>query len=102
MLTGEQQRIVELFLEGHSFFLSGKGGRGKTYVVKHIIDLAKSNNNPEDIAVTGPTGKSAENIGGQTLHLWAGIGLGIRSRYQLLDQVLASRGMEELQTSHCR
>lgn len=88
--TNEQQRVLELFSKGYSLFLTGKGGCGKSFVLKGIIENVRKNLGPGSIAVTAPTGKSALNIDGQTIHSWAGVGLGQESRYQLCDKILAN------------
>lgn len=89
--TDEQYRVLELFSKGFSFFLTGKGGTGKSFVLKGIIQHARNEFGPEAVAVTAPTGKSALNIGGQTIYSWAGVGLGKGTRYQLLDKVLTNK-----------
>lgn len=90
--TNEQKRVLELFSKGYSLFLTGKGGCGKSFVLKGIIENVRKNLGPSAIAVTAPTGKSALNvdIGAQTIHSWAGVGLGKETRYQLCDKVLAN------------
>ena len=82
--------MLELFSQGYSLFLTGKGGCGKSFVLKGIIESVIKNFGPNSIAVTAPTGKAALNIGGQTIHAWAGVGLGHESRYKLCDKVLGN------------
>jgi ATP-dependent DNA helicase PIF1 len=88
--TDEQCKVFSLYSSGFSFFLTGEGGTGKSFVLKEIIQHAGRKLGNEDIAVTAPTGIAANNIGGQTSQSWAGIGLGKGTRYQLLDKVLAN------------
>ncbi|EKM60776.1 uncharacterized protein PHACADRAFT_84635 [Phanerochaete carnosa HHB-10118-sp] len=40
------------------------------------------------LIVTAPTGMAAMNIGGSTIHSWAGIGLGLGPADKLLKQLL--------------
>lgn len=41
-----------------------------------------------EVVVTAPTGMAAMNIGGSTIHSWAGIGLGLEPVEQLLSSLL--------------
>lgn len=50
-------------------------GTGKSVLLRAIISLFKDHS-PGTLAVTASTGIAAANIGGCTLHSWAGIGLG--------------------------
>ena len=72
-LIGKQMEAFDIFLSGRSFCLTGPGGTGKSYIIKHIQEHCKSNNIP--CAITALTGVAASLIGGQTLHKWSGLGL---------------------------
>jgi ATP-dependent DNA helicase PIF1 len=72
-LIGKQQEAFDTFLNGSSFCLTGPGGTGKSYIIKHIQEHCKTNNIP--CAITALTGVAASLIGGQTLHKWSGLGL---------------------------
>lgn len=75
-MDDDQQKAVDLALSGRSFFLTGAGGTGKSYVIRNIVDaLHKSG---KDVALTAMTGCAALLLGAgaKTLHSWAGIGLG--------------------------
>lgn len=50
-------------------------GTGKSVLLRAIIDYLHSVHG-YDIGITAPTGIAGLNIGGQTLHSWAGIRLG--------------------------
>ena len=75
MLNEEQQKVFELFKSGANIFLSGKGGTGKSYLTRYIIDYCKKNN--LSTLVCAPTGVAALNIGGSTIHRVFGIPYGI-------------------------
>ena len=78
-MDDDQKKAVELALSGRSFFLTGAGGTGKSYVIRNIVDaLHKSG---KDVALTAMTGCAALllDCGAKTLHSWAGVGLGNRS-----------------------
>lgn len=70
-------------LGGHSVFLTGAPGAGKTYVLNEFIGRVMRRN--KRVAVTASTGIAATHIGGSTLHSWSGIGI----RDQLSDWDLA-------------
>jgi ATP-dependent DNA helicase PIF1 len=72
-LTKKQAQAFEYFLDRKSFCLTGPGGTGKSYIIKHIRDFCHDNDVP--YAITALTGVAASLIGGQTLHTWSGLGL---------------------------
>jgi ATP-dependent DNA helicase PIF1 len=93
-LTSKQLEAFELFLSGKSFCLTGPGGTGKSYIIKHIVENCKTSN--ISCAITAMTGVAASLISGQTLHKWSGLGLMdrrietmvgiIRNNEQVLDR----------------
>eukprot|EP00112_Aurelia_sp_Birch-Aquarium-sp1_P026555 Seg949.6 transcript_id=Seg949.6/GoldUCD/mRNA.D3Y31 product="ATP-dependent DNA helicase RRM3" protein_id=Seg949.6/GoldUCD/D3Y31 len=85
-LTDEQERVVQFVLEGSNVFCTGSAGTGKT----RLIELLREKLGVEPIAVTATAGIAAIQIGGQTVHAWAGIGIGRGSRYSLLQHVIAN------------
>jgi ATP-dependent DNA helicase PIF1 len=60
-------------LEGHSVFLTGPPGAGKTYVLNEFIRRAARSG--KTVAVTASTGIAATHIGGTTIHSWSGLGI---------------------------
>jgi len=72
----DQIRAVDLATSGKSFFLTGAGGTGKSYVIRSIVETL--NRCGKDAALTAMTGCAALLLGkgAKTLHSWAGIGLG--------------------------
>uniref|UniRef100_A0A060SZQ7 ATP-dependent DNA helicase PIF1 n=1 Tax=Blastobotrys adeninivorans TaxID=409370 RepID=A0A060SZQ7_BLAAD len=96
-LSHEQKKVLHMVVtEGKSVFFTGAAGTGKSVLLRHIIrqlqlkyDPFRQSNKLLDIikaggggsqkvsvAVTASTGLAACNIGGVTLHSFAGIGLG--------------------------
>ena len=65
-LTPSQEMAFELFKEGHNLFLTGKGGSGKSFLTRHIINYC--NENERSVIVCAPTGIAAINVGGATIH----------------------------------
>ena len=72
-LTETQGEAFSMYLSGKSFCLTGPGGTGKSYIIKHIQEYCKTHN--ISCATTAMTGVAASLIGGQTLHKWTGLGL---------------------------
>jgi ATP-dependent DNA helicase PIF1 len=58
---------------GHSIFLTGPAGSGKTYVLNQFI--AEARREGKTVAVTASTGLAATHLGGTTIHSWSGIGI---------------------------
>ncbi|KAM0722669.1 hypothetical protein Q7P37_002110 [Cladosporium fusiforme] len=78
-LSEEQQHVLELVVEKKkSVFFTGSAGTGKSVLLREIIASLRKKyaREPDRIAVTASTGLAACNVGGVTLHSFAGIGLG--------------------------
>jgi ATP-dependent DNA helicase PIF1 len=72
-----------IFDQSMNVIFHGPGGTGKSYLLKQIY------NNVKDIlgsrvGIVSTTGVSAFNIGGMTIHRWAGIKLGYGTPSQLI------------------
>jgi ATP-dependent DNA helicase PIF1 len=89
-LSSEQTRVKDLVIEnGQSVFFTGPAGTGKSVLMRSIISELKKKwiRDPERIAVTASTGLAACNIGGMTLHSFAGIGLGKEDAQALVRKI---------------
>lgn len=78
-LSDEQKQVLELVADKKkSVFFTGSAGTGKSVLLREIIKILheKYKREPDRVAVTASTGLSACNVGGVTLHSFAGIGLG--------------------------
>jgi ATP-dependent DNA helicase PIF1 len=84
-LNQDQRRFVDLVLDGHNVFLTGFAGTGKSYALESLFKVLDHKNIP--YGKTASTGVAAINIGGSTLHSWAGCGLGELSEELLLKGV---------------
>lgn len=65
-LTKSQKEAFDAYLEGKSFFLSGKAGTGKSFLIRRIVDDARLRG--KNVIVCAPTGVAALNVDGATLH----------------------------------
>lgn len=68
-----QAQALKIMLEGHSVFLTGAPGAGKTYVLNEFV--RRSTRAGKNVAVTASTGIAATHIGGTTIHSWSGLGI---------------------------
>ncbi|KAL9650653.1 hypothetical protein ABK040_016370 [Willaertia magna] len=71
-LSEEQFKVLQCVLDGHSIFLTGVAGTGKSMLLECMIRLLRDVHN-KNVAITASTGISAVNIGGSTIHSMAGI-----------------------------
>lgn len=69
----DQELAIEIMLAGHSVFLTGSAGAGKTYALNEFIREAKRLG--KKVAVTASTGIAASHLNGNTIHSWSGIGV---------------------------
>ncbi|KAI0063189.1 hypothetical protein BV25DRAFT_458272 [Artomyces pyxidatus] len=76
ILSPEQQGILERVKRGENVFFTGSAGTGKSVLLKEIIRHFCPPCFSGELAITASTGIAAINIGGQTLHSWAGIKFG--------------------------
>ena len=89
-LSDEQQHILNLVAESkRSVFFTGSAGTGKSVLLREIIATLRRKHlrEPERVAVTASTGLAACNIGGVTLHSFAGIGLGKEDVPELVKKI---------------
>ena len=65
-MSTEQKICFDEAMSGQNLFISGPGGVGKSFVVKHIIKEFKARGHKFRIAAS--TGVAALNVGGSTIH----------------------------------
>lgn len=105
-LSTQQKKVIEMAMTGTNVFFTGSAGAlspvpresmdahallplrmidfvfsgtGKSVLLRQLIKTLKSKHNTraDAVAVTASTGIAACNVAGQTLHSFAGIGLGV-------------------------
>lgn len=81
-LSPQQQEILDTIVHGgQSLLFTGGAGTGKSVLVRAVVqELRKKykdwGHGNKAVGVCALTGVAALHIGGQTLHSWAGVGLG--------------------------
>lgn len=107
-LSFEQREVLKKVLQGHSVFFTGSAGTGKSVLLREIIKalrnrhkkpnyfknipgMAAGADDNNSVAVTASTGLAACNIGGTTLHSFAGIGLGKEDADKLVRKIRRNR-----------
>ena len=89
-LSDEQKAVLNLVAEKNkSVFFTGSAGTGKSVLLREIIKVMRDTHKREldRVAVTASTGLAACNIGGVTLHSFAGIGLGKETAPELVKKI---------------
>lgn len=71
--ASSQLEVFARLLNRENLFVSGIAGSGKSSIVTPFINYIRSEFPENTVAVVAPTGAAAANIGGSTLHRWAGI-----------------------------
>ncbi|KAF8479582.1 PIF1-like helicase-domain-containing protein [Russula ochroleuca] len=92
-LSDEQKNILELVMQGKNIFYTGSAGTGKSVLLREIIKTLRKKyvKSPDAVAVTASTGIAACNIGGVTVHSFAGIGLGVENAGKLVEKIMKNR-----------
>jgi ATP-dependent exoDNAse (exonuclease V) alpha subunit len=97
-----EQRFLSWALGGKNVFLTGQAGTGKSTLLRQYLDEAGVIN--QGIAVTASTGIAALNIGGTTIHRFAGIELGAapNETFEEATKRLEARGFLSAQLARQR
>lgn len=85
----KQKLALGVLTEGHSVFLTGPAGSGKTYVLNEFVKHARQTG--KKVAVTASTGLAATHLGGTTIHAWAGIGIHDEIKRFMISDMSKSR-----------
>jgi len=87
LLSPDQKQAVYHIEDGDSIFVSGSAGTGKSYLLQYL----KANYLDSGLHITASTGIAAVNVGGQTLHSWAAIGLGNLPTEQIIENLFSAK-----------
>lgn len=86
-LSAEQKNVIDAFEQGKNLFITGGAGSGKSY----LLNFLKRNYAGQGLEVTASTGIAAVNIGGATIHSWAGIGLANLPVDQIVENIFSKK-----------
>ncbi len=89
-LSSDQQMVVNAIRSGVSVFFTGSAGTGKSYLLQYLKENVFRD---AGTFITASTGLAAVNIGGTTLHSWAGIGLGKMTAEAHANSILKINGL---------
>lgn len=87
LLSTQQKLVIQSFEAGKNIFITGGAGSGKSY----LLSFLKRNYSHLGLEVTASTGIAAVNIGGATIHSWAGIGLANMPIEQIVDNIFTPK-----------
>lgn len=85
----DQALALNLLKSGHSCFVTGAAGTGKSYTIKKFIDYLMRKK--ITYAVTASTGIAASVFGGVTIHSWSGIGVREELTEEDLEKIAAKK-----------
>lgn len=86
-LSPDQLYVLAKVKNGESVFFTGSAGTGKSVLLREIKNACGGRPSAL-LGVTASTGIASVNIGGCTLHSWAGIGLGKEDKDSLVGRIL--------------
>lgn len=86
-LSKKQQEIVNSFEQGQNIFITGGAGSGKSY----LLNFLKKHYSHSGLEITASTGISAVNVGGSTIHSWAGIGLANLPIEKIIENLFSAK-----------
>jgi ATP-dependent DNA helicase PIF1 len=90
-LSQEQKYAFHKITSGKNVFVTGPGGTGKTKLIKHIVEWAKSEGKQIDVCAMTGCAAVLLNCGAKTLHSWSGIKLAKGPNEKIVAMVMKNK-----------
>lgn len=87
-LSESQKHAFDLIKEGKNVFITGSAGTGKSY----LLNFLKKEFSNRNFHITATTGIASINVGGVTLHSWAGLGIEQVPLNEILKKIFSAKG----------
>lgn len=89
-LSPEQKYALYKFNRGKNLFITGPGGTGKTFLIRHLINSAKENKKHVQVCALTGCASVLLNCSARTIHSWSGIKLARGDANTVIESVLRS------------
>ena len=88
-LGPEQCAVLDAATRGTNVFFTGNAGTGKSHLLRTLVDQLRhgGSHQSDSVFVTASTGIAAANVGGTTIHSFAGIGFGDEPAAKLISKL---------------
>ena len=87
LLSDQQKSVILSFEAGKNILVTGGAGTGKSY----LLNFIKRNYPPSRLEIAASTGIAALNVGGSTIHSWAGIGLANLPIEKIVENIFSAK-----------
>ncbi|NBV06352.1 MAG: hypothetical protein EBS06_03830 [Proteobacteria bacterium] len=88
-LSDQQKSVIQSFEAGKNILVTGGAGTGKSY----LLSFLKRNYPISRLEITASTGIAALNVGGSTIHSWAGIGLANLPVEKIIENIFSAKAI---------
>ena len=89
-LSSEQKYALYKFKRGENLFITGPGGTGKTFLIRHLINSAKESKKSVQVCALTGCASVLLNCSARTIHSWSGIKLARGDANIIIESVLRS------------